>query len=474
MKRGKTNRRSHRRERQLVWALAVFGGALFPDARLRTRAVQIAERRLARPRDSIAQASADPALAKATYRFIENPRVHPHMLWTPLHEHTARRLASQKWVFAVADTTDLLYPTLEATTGLGTMNTAKQEALHMHSVLALRPDGGVLGLLHNHVWARPPHELGKSEGRKSRPIEQKESFKWIRGQQAAAELRDQFSPATELVFVADREGDVHEVFEDALARGDHLIIRNRHDRRVDGEHPTVGATLAARPVIATVEIEVPRCGKRRKRMAHLEMRAAHVTIAPPRNRPACGALSLNVVEVREAGPPCDVEPVHWVLWTTWAIDTVEECLAVVDAYRLRWRVEDFHRVLKDGCRIERVQFRTAERIEIHLAFCCGTAARLLEVTHWARTAPEAKCTEFLSEIEWRVLWVRTHERALEPRQPVPTVREVVRMLGRLGGHLARKCDGLPGIRSLWKGWAHLQVLVDYHCTLLDIGALPAP
>ena len=449
-----------------MWALAVFGVACFPDLRLQARAVQIAQTRMARPGDSIPQGADREADSKGTYRFIENDRIEPHMIWTPLHRYTAGRLTGHEWVFAVADTTELMYPTLAATKGLGTKNSDKQKALFMHSVLALRPDGSVVGLLDNHVWARPPDELGKSKDRKTRAFEDKESFKWVRGQRAAARLRDELAPRTRLVFVEDREADVHEVFEDILSREDGAIIRCRHDRRIDGPQSTVWSALEARPVLAMVDLEIPRSKGRPKRMARLELRAVSVTVKPPTGRPQCQPLPLNVVELREPHPPLGAEPVHWVLWTTWPIDTVEQCTAVVEGYRLRWRVEDFHRVLKEGCRIERVQFKTAKRIEIHLAFCSGVAARLLEITHWARTSPKVSCTEFLSELEWHVLWIRTQDSLPAPRQRAPTAREAVRMIGRLGGHLGRKCDGAPGIRSLWKGWRDLQLLVEYHRKLL--------
>jgi len=34
-------------------------------------------------------------------------------------------------------------------------------------------------------------------------------------------------------------------------------------------------------------------------------------------------------------------------------------------------------------------------------------------------------------------------------------------LGRLGGHLNRKSDGLPGWITLWRGWERLHTMIDY-------------
>ena len=463
MKEIRAPRTSQNRDQGTVWATAVLGRAPFPDHRLRLRAIEILAQKAKRPGDSIPQGAGSPAAAKATYRFVENKRVSAKLLWTPLHEHTARSLRGVDRALAIQDTTFINVPTLEATEGLGTVNGKAEEALLMHSVLAVRPDGHILGMLDNQVWARPPEEFGKAKDRKSRPIEEKESSKWLRSMVRAAELRDRFSPGTRLLHVCDREADIHEVFQKAIELGDDAIIRCARDRKVEGEWGYVRATLAAQPVLALARIEVPRKKGERKRWATTEIRAATVTLDPPAKYPGRRPLRLSVVWVTEPVVPEGVEPLDWMLWTTLPVGTVEEALEVVKYYRLRWRIEDFHRTLKEGCRVERTQLKTAARIETLVAYSTAVAVRLLQITHWARTEPTRPCTEVLSDDEWRVLWARIHNARLSEGQGPPTMREAVKMIGRLGGHLGRKSDGLPGVRSLWKGWYVLQLLVEgYH------------
>ena len=43
--------------------------------------------------------------------------------------------------------------------------------------------------------------------------------------------------------------------------------------------------------------------------------------------------------------------------------------------------------------------------------------------------------------------------------PVPTIEQATIWIGRLGGHLGRKRDGMPGVRTLWRGWRDLAILV---------------
>jgi len=452
---------SRRQKQAIVCASSILATARFPDLRLHHRAVAFLGQKLGRPRDSIPQGARSPAAAKAAYRFVENPRVNAAMLWNPVHDYGASGLKDLKLVLSVQDTTSLMFQTLEATTGLGTMSRKKEEALLMHSALAVRPDGHVLGLLHNEVWARPVEEFGKAASRKTRSINDKESAKWLRGIEGVSELRERLSPHTQLLHVFDREGDIHEVFQEIIDRGQEAVIRHSVDRRVDGKHETTRRTVAAQPVLKRLKIVVPRKKGQPKRTAKVVVRSTKVTLRPPKKHPGRRPLTLGIVWVHEPRPPKGVDALDWLLWTTLPVRTAQQCNRVIKYYKLRWRIEDFHKVLKSGCKIERTQLKTAARIEVLLALSCAVAVFLLQLTHWARTEPDAPCTLVLSDDHWRVLWEYTHKQPVPPGLPPPTMREAVRMIGRLGGHLGRKCDGMPGTKTLWLGWRDLGLLVEY-------------
>jgi hypothetical protein len=452
---------SRRQKQAIVCASSILATARFPDLRLHHRAAMFLGQKLGRPRDSIPQGAGSPAAAKAAYRFIENPRVNAPMLWDPIHDYGASGLKDLRLVLSVQDTTALMFPTLEATTGLGTISHKKEEALLMHSALAVRPDGHVLGLLHNEVWARPIEQFGKAESRKTRSINEKESAKWLRGIEGVSELRDRLSPHTQLLHLFDREGDIHEVFQEVIDRGQEAVIRHSVDRNVDGEHETTRRTVAAEPVLKRLKLVVPRKKGQPKRTAKVVVRSTEVTLRPPKKHPGRRPLTLGIVWVHEPRPPKGVEALDWLLWTTLPVRTAQQCNRVVKYYKLRWRIEDFHKVLKSGCKIERTQLKSAARIQVLLALSCAVAVFLLQLTHWARTEPDAPCTLVLSDDQWRVLWEYTHKQPVPPGLCAPTMREAVRMIGRLGGHLGRKCDGMPGTKTLWLGWRDLQLLVEY-------------
>jgi hypothetical protein len=397
----RTRRSKKRQERALLWATATIGAVELPDARLCQRAVAILAQKAARPGDSIGQGAPSLAATRAYYRFVENKRVKPEPLWKAVHEHTAKGLLDTPRILLVQDTVCLMFPGLKCTKGLGTADQPREEALWMHSALALRPDGHVLGLLHNHVWARPLAEFGKGHQAKKRPFEEKESFEWVRGMRHTHELRDQFGPHANLLTVCDSAGDVHEVLAEVTARpGDDAIIRASQDRRVADEYASVRAQLAAQKPLDRLKLDVPRKQGERKRKARVEVRALCVTVLPPQHSRGLEPVTIKVLWVHEPRPPKGVEALDWLLFTTLPLTTVAERAEVVRLYKLRWRIEEFHLALKSGCHIEKTQLKTAERIKILLPFFCATAARLVQLTYWARTEPNAACTVTLSELEW--------------------------------------------------------------------------
>jgi len=391
---------------------------------------------------------------------LENPRVKPDQFWEPIHEYTGRRLRHAERIVAVQDTTTLMFPTLHATVGLGTVDREEEQALWMHSGLAVRSNGEVLGLVHNDVWARPLEEFHKAQERKKLPIEAKESFKWIRGIRSVAALCEKYNSAAKLVHMFDREGDVHEVFEEILRLGHEAVIRCGRDRSVEGPYGHIRATLAAQPVLERYVVDVPREKGRSGRQARVELRSTSLVLHPRGAYAGRKPLAINGVWVHEPEPPAGVEPLDWVLLTTLPVGTVSECREVVELYKLRWLIEDFHLTLKSGCKVEETQLKTAERIEELAAVLSAVAVRILQLRQRARTQPDSPCTDILSEDEWRVLWMYVHDRAVPSGLPPPTIREAARMIGRLGGHLGRKSDGMPGVRVLWKGWITLQIMID--------------
>ena len=383
---------------------------------------------------------------------------------------TAKACRELDTVLVVQDTSTLSYGGLKSTKGLGPVNDqANGRGMLLHSSLALRPDGRPMGLLHQELWSRKDEEYGSRHQRRERPIEQKESYKWVTGiQQArervAAERGSEQGPR--LIHIMDREGDIHEVLETIADSADGAVLRFQHSRRIDDPCEYARPAVQAAPVLGQATVDVPRTHTQKARTACVEVRARPVEVIPnPRRDRRRQAFTMTVVEIREVAPPEGVAPLHWLLWTTEPATTLEQALEVVRLYSLRWRVEDMHLVLKSGCAIEKLQLEEADRLAKAVVLYSSIAVRIVQLRDWAREAPDTPCTELLLQGEWQALWTAIHKQTPSAKEPVPTIRQAVLWIGRLGGHLNRKRDGMPGVKTLWRGWRDLLMLADLYVVL---------
>lgn len=303
--------------------------------------------------------------------------------------------------------------------------------------------------------------------RRDIPIEKKESAKWLRGIEASREALARNLPSgrrsPRLIHVFDREGDVHEAFEQIVASSDGAVIRCNHNRRVltrDGRGALAHEAVRAAPLLGTMSIDVPRKQGQKKRVAQIELRACQLTLTPNRGKyPKRKWIELSLLEVIESSPPNGARPLHWLLWTLEPLETASDAMRIVSIYKLRWRIEEFFLVLKSGCRIEALQFDTSERLAKVVALYAPVAVRILQLRDLSRLEPEAPCTVVLSEERWKSLWTYIHRKRPASGTPPPTIKEATLWIGRLGGHLGRKGDGMPGTRTLWRGWRDLELLV---------------
>jgi hypothetical protein len=165
------------------------------------------------------------------------------------------------------------------------------------------------------------------------------------------------------------------------------------------------------------------------------------------------------VFVEESQPPAGEKPIRWMLATTVPVENLQQACRVVGWYARRWVIERFHYTLKSGYGLEQQQLESVEHVERFLATLVIAAWRVLWLAHEAREHPQQACTIVLDQAEWQALYAWAHRKSPRPlpSQP-PTLGEAAQMIGRLGGHLARKRDGPPGVKTLWRGLARLHDL----------------
>lgn len=438
------------------WADIEFGEVQLGDERLNRRLLMLARDFYARPQAQIPQACQTRARTQAAYRFCKHAKTQMDVLIEPHRQATQQRSAAHKVVLAVQDTTSLNYSTHPATQGLGPIGSQPEGiiGLIVHDTMAFSVEGTPLGLLDVQCWARDSAEFGKKHKRKQRPIEEKESQKWLESFRRVAEAQ-RHCPNTTLVSVGDREADIYELFHLALedSSAPKLLVRAEQDRLLEDGQGHLWPTMAAQPLAGIQEIHVPRRLKCSARVARLEVRFAQVSLKPPKMKSKYGPLQMWAVVAEEVQPSKDVEPLRWMLLTTCRITTFDQATEKLAWYTKRWCIEIYHKTLKSGCKIEERQLGDADSIEACLAIDMVVAWRVYHLAKLGRETPDVTCTVFFEDYEWKAL--KTFITGYPYHDQPPTLREATRMVASLGGFLGRKGDGEPGTKSIWLGLQRL-------------------
>jgi hypothetical protein len=441
------------------WIEAELGGADMGDTRLTARLLQITGQFYEKPTANIPQACGSAKAAKAAYRFLDNENVQWPAILAPHYEATAARIREQRVVLAAQDTTTLNYSTHPHTEGLGYICDSEQvRGLIVHDTMTFTTEGVPLGLLDLQCWARS--EMGSKQERHSKPIEEKESFKWLQSYHAVSAVQSRCRK-TMLVVIADREADIHELFAEQAAKpqGAQLLIRaersrNRQVLGDDDSHEALWPVLEQQPIIGERELLVPPSEDRKARKATLAVRTASVVLKPPRRKSRLAPVPVWAVYAKEIDPPEDVEELEWMLLTTVEVTCKDDAFQRLSWYARRWGIEVYHRILKSGCCVEARQLENSRRLSNCLVIDLIVAWRIYHMVAMGEQTPDVPCTVYFTPSEWRALTTFVTKTKVPPPTP-PSLNEAVRMLATLGGHLGRKHDGHPGAEVLWRGMARL-------------------
>jgi hypothetical protein len=435
-------------------------GAQLGDERLSRRLSVLAERAMGTPDAGFPQMVATDAELEGVYRFLSNERVTAEGILAPHVSATLDRAASHGAVLIVHDTTSFEFGGASPRKGLGLM-IGNGQGFFAHMALAVAPGDsrlalGMLGLEH---WPRRTRKHS-NHSKKTRLDQERESLRWGRMlEHVEQQHRGRFS----CIHVMDREADIIEVLLDARRLGARFVIRSAHDRAL-GDGVRLRERIAALQPSVRQQINLNarsdkgRPGVLRKRHPQRSARSATIGIAGCAVELSTGAhhrdqlpVAVNVVHVREMDPPRDEAPVDWLLCTTEPIDTPEQLIAIVDAYRARWLIEEFFKALKTGCALEKRQLESYRALSNALALFIPVAWRLLVARSLARTSPNAPASTVLTPVQLRLL---THKLKL-PTPPI-TLEQATYAVARLGGHLRR--NGPPGWQTLGRGFEALLLM----------------
>ncbi|HEY9766907.1 MAG TPA: IS4 family transposase [Coleofasciculaceae cyanobacterium] len=430
------------------WASEELQYAALPDKRLNHRLIKIVENLAGQPHESVPQASGDWANTKATYNFWNSSRIKAEDIIQAHQKQTVQRASTENIVLAIQDTSDFNFTHHRAKTedkGFGMTCAQKYvRGLKVHSLMISSSQGVPLGILEQQIWTRPVKAQKKKKTRGS--ILNKESRRWLTGL-VSAELA--IPSTTTVVTVTDREGDIYDLFALKREPNSELLIRAKHNRRINHELKFVREAIVQVPSTGQLKILVPRQDERKSRTANLTIRHASFDFPPPINRARSfqsQSVTLNVISALEDNPNPEVKPIQWLLLTTLLINNFESAVRYIRWYTYRWLIERYHYVLKSGCRVEQLQLKTAERIKKALATYTIVAWRLLWLIYQTRENPFLSCDTILETHEWQSLYC--HFQGFPLAEEPPSIKQAVIWIAQLGGFLNRRHDGSPGVKTL--------------------------
>ena len=457
------------------WAEHEFGGAPLGDNRLSKRLVSVAAAKAEEPGRAFSGiAKGDWPAVKAYYRMIDQPETSEVTLANILAPHrvrTVRRMMGQKTVLCVQDGSELNYTNLDKCTDLAVLKAnqtgAKMRGLNLHSTLAIAPNGLPLGVLKAQCLAPAAKNPDEKRAPSAIPIEEKKTFVWIEHHRDLVELAGEL-PHTRLIDVCDREADFFDLFDEQRQHSCvDLLIRAKHNRSISKEPYKLFA--AAREAVEQSRILLPitrqsvrpKKSKQKQRparpgrVAEMVVHTIQVQLQPPEYYADKPPIDIYVVHAVEENPPADTKAIEWFLLTTIKVSSAADAEQCLRWYALRWRIEDWHRVLKSGCRIGDLAHESAERLRRAIGINLVIAWRIMLMTLMGRETPELPAELLFSDIELRTLQAFAKKKGLNPPS---MVGEAVLLVAKLGGYLGRNSDPPPGHQLLWQGYAKFQIM----------------
>jgi len=440
-----------------VWAEQQFESCDLGDARRTARAVKAAAQFAADPSGSTPDQTETWSDCKAAYRLFDEEDVTFAALAGPHWRQTVGQARGH--CLLIGDTTIVSFGADRDIQGLGIIE-GRTYGYLLHSALMVDADSeAILGLAGQTIHYRRP--VPPDETARQSKLRERETKVW-------GEVVDIAGPPPEGVrftHVFDRGGDSFEVYCHLLQHRCDWVVRAAQLTRListpQGATEQLKDYLATLPAAGSYELKVRANHQQPPRTARVEVRQGTIGMPVPRDcgryARECGItlITMNVVEVREVNASQGVTPLRWVLLTSHDASTFEKAWRVIEYYEKRPLIEEFHKALKTGCRLEERQYRTAKRLEALTAVLSVVAVRLLQLKSVARVDPERPAEQVVPQRWIRMLsWARKSK-----RKPIVTVRDFFRGLAGLGGFLGRKHDGEPGWITLWRGFEKLNLLL---------------
>jgi hypothetical protein len=442
-----------------IWAETQFSTADLHDKRRTDRLVYLATQVTADPSGSFPEQTESWNDLRAAYNLFDCKEVTFQAIASPHWELTKKTKA--EFLLIIADTTEIDYGPRRKIAGVSPVGSGIGQGFHLHSGLMVSAEEDrVYGLAGQLIHHRQPAPEGETRTERLKR-DDRESQIW-------SELVNQIgSPpsGTRWVHVVDRGADDIEFFYSCQQTETDWVARAKHmTRKVitpEGGNTSLKSYIHKLAEVGSFTLKLRARPKQPARTAKLVVcfgmlkMPTPILISPSLKKAKPEPIPMWVVWVREVETPQGVDPIEWVLYTSLAVGNFDDAMSIVSHYEKRWLIEEWHKVMKTGLRVEARQLKTSARLEAMMGLMSVAAVRLFQMKAEARTAPDRRAEEIVPPKYVRALKaIRKMKASTEL-----TVGQCFREIAKLGGFLGRRSDGEPGWITIWRGWDKLQTMV---------------
>lgn len=425
------------------WPQEDFGQVDLGDTRLVNRFLKILSHIISNNHGFITQSFKQWKDAKATYRWLKNKNVTTE----PILEASAKSCFNNDHDIIVVplDASSLNIKDTNKKKNLGHIGNSKskQTGYQVISALAYSSEGEALGLLDQIYWKRKKNKKSKessqAQKRRQRAFEEKETSYIVKIANHCEELKDKYSPNKKLWFQHDRGGDSQDLLREAAKSENYYTIRIGQDRKFKGNTVTrlSKAFRLQKPRLGGL-LHLPRCGNHTKSKVYVEIYSDRFSIELKKYKDKnVDFANLHIIEVR--GEPGS--NIHWKLATNYPVETLQDIILVIKNYTLRWKVENFHRVWKNTCQVEKTQLRQEKRIQIWCILNAMVSMRIERLKDLARKEETVLASEEFSEEEIQAILLLRKPKH-DKNNPI-TLKQAVYWVAELGGYRGPKSSGGP-------------------------------
>jgi len=453
------------------WAREEFGRTALGDIRRTRRLVRMAAGAALNPSGKVSAVFDRAKEREGAYDFLESSQASAKTVAEGVFSATAERAKKEPYVYVVIDGSSLSLPDETGRKGFGPVGTrhVPVSGVMVTSALAVAGDGTPLGLIDQIYWSRSKTlDLSKYQvwqRNQERPFEDKEPAHFVRAAQHAIE---RLPKGVHPWILIDREADNRDILL-ALSSADCVFtVRASYDRFLaTPKGSSLRLELGRQPLLGSYEVLVGRTGSRPARRAVVEVRAQRMELLfRARLNKSVETLAVTAVWVHEKTDDPKA-PLDWILYTNAPVTNESQARCIVEAYRARWRIEEFHRTWKQGeCNVEDAQLRSLDAVIKWATILAAVATRIERLKYSSRANPDEAALTVLTSLEIEVLQADQRDRLPKGarRKKPPTVEsvsiaEATSWIAQLGGWIGKR-NGPPGSITLARGLERLGFLVQ--------------